>query len=133
MSVGPQTGRIYIDDPIISHRGRWWAHMFSTNLYGLHAMARELGVRPWFQDPATMPVRWPHYDITANTRERALELGAIALDRYQTLVMANHIMGWPQQQSGYRPIALALIWLEREIEVIGMAHMWPPRGDEWRG
>jgi hypothetical protein len=45
------------------------------------------------QHPDTMRVSWPHYDAPEKRRAAALEAGAIALDRHQTVVMSKVIIG----------------------------------------
>jgi hypothetical protein len=48
-------------------------HMTADTLDELHAMARQLGLKPeWFQDG-----RFPHYDVSESKRKRAVQLGAI--------------------------------------------------------
>ncbi len=61
---------ILVDSAIWPHRGRRWAHLVSDrSLEELHAFADRLGLeRAWFQGD--------HYDVPAEVRRRALELGA---------------------------------------------------------
>lgn len=55
-----------------------WCHMRADTLEELHEMAALIGLkREWFQDKP----RAPHYDLTPESRLRALELGAISLSR----------------------------------------------------
>lgn len=73
-------------------------HMFSPDLGELHAMASRIGIqRRWFQNPLTMRVSWPHYDIDVASRTIALGFGAIACDRYQTVAIAAIIQGRPDK------------------------------------
>jgi hypothetical protein len=68
--------------------------MFSPDLDELHAMADLIGMqRRWFQDPSTMEVSWPHYDIDQILRSLAVGFGAIECDKYQTAAMAAIIQG----------------------------------------
>lgn len=62
-----------VDPAVWPWRGRRWAHLVSDESYDeLHAMARLLGIdRRRFQGD--------HYDIPAELRERAIELGAVAV------------------------------------------------------
>ena len=55
-----------------------WCHMATDgDLSELHAMARQLGLKPtWFQDKPGAP----HYDLTPRKRTHALGLGAQAVD-----------------------------------------------------
>jgi hypothetical protein len=67
---------VYVDNAVIPWRGRLWAHLLGTNLEELHALAAGIGLRrAWFQDRR----RFPHYDVDAEYRERALAAGAIAI------------------------------------------------------
>jgi len=72
--------------------------MFSPDIVELHAMAARIGIqRRWFQNPLTMRVSWPHYDIDVASRTLALGFGAIACDRYQTVAIAAIIQGRPDK------------------------------------
>jgi len=54
-------------------------HMVADSLDELHAMAASIGMRrAWFQ-----PLSSPHYDVCQMRRRRALELGALEIDRRQ--------------------------------------------------
>lgn len=89
---------VYVDSAIHALRGRRMCHMFSPDLAKLHAMAQRIGIeRRWFQDPLTMPVSWPHYDIDEARRSLAIGSGAIVCDRYQTVAMAAIIQSRPDK------------------------------------
>ena len=64
---------ILVDPAIWPFRGRLWAHLVSDESYDeLHAFAERLGMpRRAFQGD--------HYDVPAELRERAIELGASAV------------------------------------------------------
>ncbi|HEY8583442.1 MAG TPA: DUF4031 domain-containing protein [Capillimicrobium sp.] len=67
---------VYVDNAVIPWRGRLWAHLLASDLDELHAMAAAIGMRrAWFQDGG----RFPHYDVTAEGRAAALELGAVPI------------------------------------------------------
>lgn len=69
---------IYIDNALISFNNQLWCHMMADNLEELHSFARYLGVsKNWFHKDA----RYPHYDITIQTKQNALCLGALSVDR----------------------------------------------------
>lgn len=71
---------VYVDDAVTLWRGRYWAHLMADTLPELHAMAAQLGIpRPAFQNRTS----GAHYDLPAALRERALQLGAIALSRHR--------------------------------------------------
>lgn len=81
---------IYID-PLVNWgwvlRGREVesCHMFtdSVDLSELHHMALAIGMkRAWFQNKST-----PHYDLVASRRIKAIELGAVELDRDQAVAI----------------------------------------------
>lgn len=61
---------VLVDPAVWPWRGRRWAHLVSDESYEeLHAFAARLGIpRRAFQGD--------HYDIPADTRERAIALGA---------------------------------------------------------
>lgn len=71
---------VYVDDAVTLWRGRRWAHLMADTLEELHAFAAALGIpRHAFQDRTS----GAHYDVPADMRERALELGAVAISRHQ--------------------------------------------------
>ena len=109
-------------------------HMFSPDLEALHAMADRIGIqRRWFQDPATMPVSWPHYDIDQPRRAIAVGFGAIECDKYQTVAMAAIIQGRPEKllrirsladrDRGFAPAAHVPAWLAEQGFPQGW--LWP--------
>ena len=65
---------VLVDQAVWPWRGRRWAHLVSDESYDeLHAFAERLGIpRRAFQGD--------HYDIPADARERAITLGAEAVD-----------------------------------------------------
>ena len=68
---------ILVDRAVWMWRGRRWAHLVSDTSYAeLHAFAAQLGIpRRAFQGD--------HYDVPADYREAAIELGAEAVDSRQ--------------------------------------------------
>ena len=64
---------VLVDPAVWPWRGRRWAHLVSDESYEeLHRMAALLGIeRRWFQGD--------HYDVPAELRERAIDLGAVAV------------------------------------------------------
>lgn len=69
---------VYVDNERIAWRGKLWCHLVADSLEELHGFASRLGLkRGWFQDRT----RYPHYDVTIQVRERALQLGALDGDR----------------------------------------------------
>lgn len=54
-------------------------HMVADTLEELHGMAAAIGMRrDWFQLES-----FPHYDVSLDRRRKALDLGAIEIDRRQ--------------------------------------------------
>src|SRR3546814_5159965 len=52
-------------------------HMLADSLDDLHQRAAAIGMdRNWFQ-----PLSFPHYDVSLSRRARAVQLGAIEVDR----------------------------------------------------
>jgi hypothetical protein len=70
---------VYVDDAVHSWRGQRWAHLMADTLEELHAMAARLGIpRRAFQNKTS----GAHYDVTADLRELAIALGAVAISRH---------------------------------------------------
>jgi hypothetical protein len=70
---------VYVDDAVHLWRGRRWAHLMADTLEELHAMAARLDIpRRAFQDKTS----GAHYDVPADLRERAIDLGAVAISRH---------------------------------------------------
>src|SRR3546814_13424950 len=90
--------------------------------------------REWFQDPRTSSkISWPHYDISAQRRQVALSLGAIAVGRHQTIAMSrvtiNQYFGIEGTEAAIDPLAFhrrlnsasterVAQWLSQELAVI---------------
>jgi len=71
---------VYVDDAVISWRGRRWAHLMADTLEELHVFAARLGIpRRAFQNKTS----GAHYDVPTELREEALRLGAIAISRHR--------------------------------------------------
>ena len=70
---------IYVDPAIWPHRGERWAHLISDASYDeLHAFAERLGIpRRAFQGD--------HYDVPADYRDRAIDLGAVPVTSRELL------------------------------------------------
>ena len=65
------------------------AHLFADTVAELHAFAAKLGLkRVWFQDDGF----FEHYDLTANKRDKAVELGAISLTRAEASAKWHDIL-----------------------------------------
>lgn len=65
---------VLVDRALWRWRGRRWAHLASDESYEeLHGFAAQLGLRrAWFQGD--------HYDVPEEVRERAIALGAEAVE-----------------------------------------------------
>lgn len=71
---------VYVDDAVHLWRGRRWAHLMADTLEELHAMAGRLEIpRRSFQNKTS----GAHYDVPSELRERAIELGALAISRHR--------------------------------------------------
>jgi DNA invertase Pin-like site-specific DNA recombinase len=71
---------VYVDDAVVHWRGRRWAHLMADTLDELHAFAARLGIpRRAFQDKSS----GAHYDVTAELRDEAIRLGAVAISRHR--------------------------------------------------
>lgn len=73
---------VYVDKAIHPYRGMIMCHMLADTPGELHAMADAIGInRKWFQRDASTP----HYDISTQKRNLAITLGAITVDRRETV------------------------------------------------
>lgn len=64
-------------------------HLIADSLDELHAFAASVGMkRAWFQ-----PKSSPHYDLTESRRKRAVQLGAIELDRAGFVAKIRELRG----------------------------------------
>lgn len=90
---------IYVDNVRIPYRGMLMSHMTADTLDEIHAMADRLEIfRKYFQYPPK--TRFPHYDIPADRRDRALALGAHAVDRRTSLHYGARLgMEWLETQT----------------------------------
>lgn len=87
----------YVDNVAIKWRGKTWCHLVADSLNELHETARQLGLRrEWFQATAS----YPHYDLTTQTRVRAIRLGVLLGDRRQIIrcarALKNELASVPQ-------------------------------------
>jgi len=79
---------VYVDNVRIAWKGRLWCHLVADSADELHRFAQRLGLRrAWFQRSAS----YPHYDVTAELRERAIELGALSGSRRQIITCARRL------------------------------------------
>lgn len=73
---------VYVDNAALGFGRMTMCHLVADTPDELHAMVDKIGVsRRWFQDPRTMNVSTPHYDISKGKRRLAVEAGAIECDR----------------------------------------------------
>lgn len=73
---------VYVDKAIYGYGRMVMCHMIADSPKELHEMADRIGVaRKWFQDPRTMNVSTPHYDICKSKRRLAVAAGAIECER----------------------------------------------------
>ena len=92
-------------------RGRMWAHLVSDqDLQELHAFAQRIGLkRSWFQRES-----YPHYDITAVKRDKAIAMGAREATP-QELIAACHTLKAEQdagdlEGDGAMPVKALTLW-----------------------
>ena len=79
---------VYVDNVRVEWRGRQWCHLVADSTEELHKFAKALGLRrTWFQQAAS----YPHYDITAEVRVQALEMGAFPGSRQQIITCARKL------------------------------------------
>lgn len=79
---------VYVDNARVKWRGHEWCHLVADTIQELHEFALALGLRrAWFQASASNP----HYDVTLQTRARALELGASIGSRREIIACAKKL------------------------------------------
>src|SRR3546814_1471451 len=88
----PRTARamtVYVDDAVTLWRGHRWAHLMADTLDELHDFAARLGIpRRAFQDKTS----GAHYAVTAQLRERAIELGAMPISRHDDRALMRRVI-----------------------------------------
>jgi len=83
---------VYVDKLIWGYGRMVMCHMIADTPDELHAMADKIGVaRKWFQDPRTMDVNTPHYDISKGKRALAVKAGAHECDRSAFVAIVRRI------------------------------------------
>jgi hypothetical protein len=90
---------IYVD-PLIEYPSKpfgyaHWCHMFTDDhtlagITDLHLMAMKLGLRTYFQDKTL----FPHYDLTTNTRKKAIRFGAKETTHRQLIALGKWETPW---------------------------------------
>ena len=86
---------VYVDNAVTLWRGRRWAHLMADTLDELHDMASALGLpRRAFQDKTS----GAHYDVDADLRERAIELGAIPISRHVDRALVRRVIARAKAQ-----------------------------------
>jgi len=83
---------VYVDKSEIRFGRMVMCHLIADTPAELHAMADGIGVaRRWFQDPKTMNVSTPHYDIAKSKKALAIAAGAIECERNDFIVHVRRI------------------------------------------
>ena len=79
---------IYIDFMQIEFKGYKWCHLLADTLQELHEFAAfiELDGRLFHRNAS-----YPHYDVTVQMRETAIEYGAIPADRRKIIECAKKL------------------------------------------
>ena len=79
---------IYVDFMQIEFKGYKWCHMLADTLQELHDFAELIDVdKRLFHRNAS----YPHYDVTVQMRETALEYGAIPASRKKIIECAKKL------------------------------------------
>lgn len=81
---------VYVDDAIWKWAGRRWCHLMADDETELHRFASRLGLHSHsYQGPPKTSA--PHYDITGFERDRAVRMGALAVDRAGILAVFRRV------------------------------------------
>jgi hypothetical protein len=95
---------VVVDEAIWPYGRMMMCHMMAHDLSELHVMAQRLRLRrEWFQDK---PGGTPHYDVCKAIRAKAIEFGAVPIDRKGTVEMIYY---WRAKK------ALERLVLERKL------------------
>ena len=95
---------VYVDDYRAKFGRMTMCHMMADTLDELHLMARTLGLKEaWFQ-----PASYPHYDLCTNKREKAVELGAQEITARDLVIKMAQI--YPKKQKKMVLCLLANAW-----------------------
>lgn len=71
---------VYVDSAMIPYGRMLMSHMIADTPEELHLMAKRIGVqRRWYQNGAS----FPHYDICASRRLKAVQFGAVEVTRQE--------------------------------------------------
>ncbi|MBY0547608.1 MAG: DUF4031 domain-containing protein [Candidatus Obscuribacterales bacterium] len=69
---------VYVDAAIHRWRNKLWCHLIADDEEELHIFAEQLGLkREWYQIESSLN----HYDIPKETRELAVQMGALEISR----------------------------------------------------
>jgi len=95
---------IYVDNARVKWRGRHWCHLVADSIDELHEFALQLGLkRKWFQSAAS----YPHYDVTLEIRQIALNMGAIEGSRSEILRCARTLKAQLMAERSKQPEQLS--------------------------
>jgi hypothetical protein len=84
---------IYVDDAAMLYKGKLRYHMTADSLSELHDFAAQIGVkRCWYHKPKVHP----HYDVTREQREDAIQHGATIVDSRTILQVARGLVHRPK-------------------------------------
>ena len=98
------TMAVYVDRCRYPYKGMVMCHMLADTLDELHAMAGQVGMKPeWFQPGST-----PHYDLNEEGRDRAIQLGAIPVDRKGLVAVIRRL----RQKRGAKNELSPVVWHE---------------------
>ncbi|MEO3999770.1 DUF4031 domain-containing protein [Mesorhizobium sp. CAU 1732] len=81
---------VYVDDAIWKWANKRWCHMLADDEAELHRFASRIGIhRSAYQGPPKTSA--PHYDLTGFERDRAVRMGALAVDRAGILAVFRKV------------------------------------------
>lgn len=114
---------VYVDSARHPFKGHMMCHMTADSLEDLHDMARCLEMkRAWFQAPPK--ASFPHYDIPAPRRARAIDYGALEVDSRTSLYFAAKLgIEWARLHGDDRRLARYQQTLKRAAKHVPAALM----------
>lgn len=82
----------YVDDAAILFKGKLRYHLTADSVAELHAFCAAVGINKcWFHRKSL----YPHYDVTGEQRNQAIQSGALAVTQRELVALAKKLRPAP--------------------------------------